>query len=141
MRLQDKFKVGSWLTGNTNKEFRWGTWDCNTFFIELHDMIYNTDDLTRVAEQYSNRSGAIRFLKGLGLSPGQWLAIRSYKKHSGIPNKWKDGDVALVEHRRYASVYFYFNGAFWTVPEGEKLQGYTPASVENAMTSWWRKDG
>ena len=138
--MQDKFKTGSWITGRRDTEFRWGFWDCNTFFIEWHDMIYNRNDLEGVQNHYSSKTGAKAYMVKLGLTPGQWLHIRNYKKGSGNTT-WKDGDVALIEHKWYASVYVYFDGAFWTVPENKKLTGYTPEAVEKHMTSWWRKNG
>lgn len=141
MNTQQKIKTGAWISGRVDKPFRWGTWDCNTFFIEWHDMIYSTDDLSRVAEQYASKSGAKAFMRKLALTPGQWLHMRSYKKQTEKKKTWQAGDVALIEHKWYATVFVYFDGAFWSVPEEGQLTGYTPKAVTKHITSWWRKDG
>lgn len=141
MKLQDKFKLGSWLSRNTDKDFHWGVWDCNIFFVEYHDIMYNTDDLKRIQNKYFDKRSGIRLLRDMKLTSGQWLTLRNYKKSPTKKPKWKDGDIALQEHRLYASVFIYFDGAFWSVTENSTLKGYTPKAVETAMTSWWRKDG
>ena len=138
MQLQDKFKVGSWLTSKQGQAFNWGTWDCNIFFVELHDMLYGTTDLDRVHRKYQDRRSGVRVLREIG-TPAQWLHFKNYKKKTSSHPKWRDGDIATIDQRLYYSVYFYFDGAFWTVPEEGQLTGYTPASVENVMTAWWRK--
>ena len=140
MRLQDKFKLGSFITGKMGQDFHWGINDCNTFFIELHDMLYNTKDLERVKEQYNNKRTAIQFLKNLSITPAQWLYMRHYRKLEG-EYEWEDGDVAIHQHKVYASVYVYFDGAFWTVPEDKTMTGYHPKAFDNINLVGWRKNG
>lgn len=140
MRLQDKFKIGSWLTSNTGRDFHWGIWDCNVFFVLLHDHLYGTTDADRVVGKYHDKRSGIRLLRDMGLTSAQWLHLKGYEKCTGT-KRFKDGDVAIIDHKRYASVYFYFDGAFWTVQEDKELTGYHPDSVADVLTSWWRKDG
>ena len=140
MKLQDKFKLGSFITGKMGQDFHWGINDCNTFFIELHDKLYGTDDLKRVQEKYFDKRTAIQFLKDLGITPAQWLYMRNYRKLEDN-FRWTDGDVAIHQHKTYASVYVYFNGAFWTVPEGKVMTGYHPKAFEKIKLTGWRKDG
>lgn len=140
MNTQDKFRLGSFITRKTGQDFAWGVNDCNTFFIELHDLLYGTTDLDRVKAQYRNRHQAVKFLKQLGLTPAQWLYMRDY----GViqdPVDWQDGDVAIIQHRVFASVYVYFNGAFWTVPEGQQMRGYHPEALANQPVTGYRKNG
>ena len=132
--------MGSFISGKVGQEFRWGINDCNTFFIELHDKLYGTDDLKRVKQQYINKKTAIKFLKNLGLTPAQWLHIRNYSQIKGKKD-WQDGDVLTIQHKIYASVYVYFDGAFWTVPEEQTMRGYHPDSFTNVTYTGWRKNG
>jgi len=145
MRLQDKFKLGSFITGKIDQEFRWGQNDCNTFFIELHDKLYGTNDLSRVVDQYFDRNTAKKFLTDLGLTPAQWLHMRNYRRIPDLISKsnnfWQDGDVAIFQHKVFASVYVYFDGAFWTVPEGQTMKGYHPDALTKHNIQGWRKDG
>ena len=140
MRLQEKFKLGSYITGKIDQEFRWGLNDCNTFFIELHDKIYGTNDLPRVKNKYFDRHTANRFLRDLGQTPAQWLHFRNYRKLPGLDN-WQDGDVVIFQHKVFASVYVYFDGAFWTVPEGQTMRGYHPDALTKHKIQGWRKNG
>lgn len=140
MKTQDKFIMGSFITRKTGQDFYWGINDCNTFFIELHDELYGTDDLKRVKEQYANRPEAVKFMKNLGLTPAQWLHMRNYRKLED-KFRWTDGDVGIIQHKVFASVYVYFNGAFWTVPEGEKMKGYNPKAFKDQPIVGFRKNG
>ena len=140
MNTQNKFKLGNWITGNMNKEFYWGQWDCNIFFVEYHDMLYGTDDLKRIRNMYFDKRSGIRLLRDMKLTPNQWLTIRGYKQQDGTQTH-TDGDLAVLNHKFYASVYIYFNGAFWSVQENVGLKGFTKEAVEKVNPTWWRKDG
>ena len=139
MRIQDQFKIGTFIAEKTDQAFRWGVNDCNTFFIELHDRLYGSRDLERVRNQYTDRSTARAFLKKLGLTPAQWLHMRNYSKISNTD--WQPGDVAILQHQVFASVYVYFDGAFWTVPEGKSITGYRPEALTKHDIQGWRKNG
>lgn len=139
LKMQQKFIAGNYITNKMGKDFEWGVNDCNTFFIELHDLLYETEDLPRVKEQYSTRKGAIKFLKDLQLTPAQWLTLRDYKKLKATNPQYQDGDVLLLPMRVYSSVFFYFNGALWTFPEGKELRGYAPKAFNKLEKTVWRK--
>ena len=140
MNTQDKFKMGSWISGHIDTEFHWGHWDCNIFFVAYHDMMYGTKDLDRVVNQYFDKRSGIRLLKNMGLTPNQWLHMKDYSKISENTKK-KDGDLAVLDHKLYASVYIYYNGAYWSVQENVGLAGYTPSAIKKAKPTWWRKNG
>jgi hypothetical protein len=139
LKMQQKFIAGNYITNKMGKDFEWGVNDCNTFFIELHDLLYETDDLPRVKEKYSTRKGAMKFLKDLKLTPAQWLTLRDYKKLKANNPQYQDGDVLLLPQRVYSSVFFYFNGALWTFPEGKELRGYAPKAFNKLEKTVWRK--
>jgi hypothetical protein len=139
MKLQDKFKLGNYISSKTDEPFIWSHNDCNTFFIEFHDMMYGTDDLKRIKDKYHDRRAAIKFQKTM-VSPAQWLHLKGYEKISA-PYNWQDGDVAVNQHKYYASGFIYFDGAFWTVVEGKTLTGYAPEAMEPHITNGWRKIG
>ena len=141
MNTQEKFKLGSWISRNTGQDFHWGVWDCNIFFVEYHDMMYGTNDLDRIYKKYIDRRSGIRLLKSMGLTSTQWLTIKGYKQLKTTPKKLLPGDVAVLDHKLYASVYIYFEGAWWSVQEDTGLRGYTPDAVKKAKPTWWRKDG
>lgn len=139
MNIQDGLKLRSIIQGKAGQPFEWGVHDCNTFFIDIHDKLYGTTDMKDVLHQYTNRKGAIAFLKNkLKLTSAQWLYFRNYRKQTGEV-EWQNGDIALIEHKIYASVYIYCNGVFWTVPEQQELLAYESSAVESQMTSAWRK--
>jgi hypothetical protein len=140
MNIQDSLKLRDIIKKQAGKEFEWGVHDCNTFFIDIHDKMYGSQDIEKVKHQYSNRRGAIVFLnKTLKLTAAQWLHFRKYKKITAKKPKWTAGDVVLIENPAYSSVYIYSEGAFWTVPEGSELVAYDPSAVAKEMTSAWRK--
>jgi hypothetical protein len=45
----------------------------------------------------------------------------------------------LLPQRVYSSVFFYFNGALWTFPEGKELRGYAPKAFNKLEKTVWRK--
>jgi hypothetical protein len=136
MDLQQQIKMGAFISKRQGMEFQWGVNDCNTFFIEMHDYVYGTDDFeTRVKEKYNDKRSAIQFMKDLGLTPGQWLALRDYTKLTSQNPQYRNGDVAIVTHKQnlYACVWVYYEGAFWGVPEGEEIQGYKPSMMRRII--------
>lgn len=139
MNIQNSLKLRSIIKGQAGKPFEWGVHDCNTFFIDIHDKMYGTTDIQKVKNQYSDRRSAIKFLRDqLKLTPAQWLHFRNYVPIAE-PGNWVAGDVVLIQHPVYASVYIYSEGAFWTVPENSELVAYTTGAVESQLTSAWRK--
>lgn len=135
MNLQQKFKLGSYITSKKGQPFQWGINDCNTFFTEYSDMFYNTEDTKRIKGQYLDRRSGIKFWRNLGLTPAQWLHMRGWEK---IDDDYADGDIIVFERKAYSSVYIYFDGAFWTVAENEECKGYHPTAFENLKTQGWR---
>jgi len=139
MNIQNSLKLRSIIKSQAGKPFEWGVHDCNTFFIDIHDKMYGTNDIQQVRDQYATRRGAIKFLRDrLKLTPAQWLHFRNYIAIEDT-SKWMPGDVALIQHPTYASVYIYCEGVFWTVPEDGELVAYEKSAVESQLTSAWRK--
>jgi len=140
LTLQQKLKMNHHIHGLVGQEFRWGFNDCNLFLIKLFDYVNGTNRAERIENQYWDRRSAVEFHKRLGLTPSQWLHLNGFEKieHDG---EWQDGDVAIHQHKIYATAYVYFNRAVWTVPEGKSLTGYAPVALEPHITSYWRYNG
>jgi len=68
-----------------------------------------------------------------------WLHLRDYKELKAKNPQWENGDVVTIERGYYASVYVYFEGAFWTVPEGQEIKGYHPKAFKKLEKRNWRK--
>jgi len=140
LTLQQKLQINDYLVKCTGSAFQWGINDCNTFAIQIFDIINNTNKLDKVKEKYYNKRSAIKFQKEY-LSPRQIMHVNKFTELTDIDFEWQDGDVALVEHKYYATAYVYFNRVFWSVPEEQELTAYDPDTVKCAMTSGWRHNG
>ena len=140
LSLQQKLKMNHHIQGLIGQDFRWGFNDCNLFLIKLFDYVNDTNKAEQIVNQYHDRSSAIAFHRRLGLSPAQWLHLNGFEKRD-YNGEWQDGDVAIHQHKVYATAYVYFNRAAWTVPEGKKLTGYHPTALEPHITSYWRYNG
>jgi hypothetical protein len=140
MELQQQLKMGSFISKRTGKAFEWNVNDCNTFFIEMHDYVYGTTDYEdKVKGAYSHKEGAKEFMRNLKITPAMWLHLRDYKELKAKNPQWENGDVVTIERGYYASVYVYFEGAFWTVPEGQEIKGYHPKAFKKLEKRNWRK--
>ena len=137
MNLQEQIKMAAFISRREGDAFDWGKNDCNTFFIEMHDYVYGTQDMLKIQHQYGTRRGAIEFMRRLKLSPAQWLFLRGYRKMTepGFIN----GDVVIHDHKVYATVFVYFEGVFWSVQENTECQAYTVAAVTAQPHQGWRK--
>lgn len=138
MKTQQQLKMAAFISRHAGEAFAWGTNDCNTFFIEMHDYVYGTTDMLKVKNHYGSRRGACEFMRKLGLTPGQWLHLRGYKRITSA-DAWQNGDVATHNHRLYATVFVYFEGVFWSVQEETECAAYTVEAVTSAEHQGWRK--
>jgi len=68
-----------YLAQKRHVPFEWGKHDCNTFVVEFHDLLYNTDHLKKLKGKYSTLCGAIRFIKRT-LNAQQWFHSAGYYK-------------------------------------------------------------
>ena len=46
MHLQRRIKLASIISQYAETEYEWGQNDCNTFFLDVHDKMYGTRDLS-----------------------------------------------------------------------------------------------
>lgn len=139
MHLQRRIKLASIISQYAETEFERGQNDCNTFFLDVHDKMYGTCDREEVVGKYDDLKSGIRYLKKkVKLSPHQWMMARHYAVLRD--RDVKVGDVALIEHRGYATAFIYSDGAWWTMLERTGgLNGVSTPDMLLQATSVWRK--
>ena len=137
MTLQQQLAMSSFIARNLNRKFAWGQWDCNLFFVELHDYVYGTRDRLRIIDKYDSAKTAFRFYRDFGVTGTQWMRLKGYE--AILAHEVQEGDVALESTKLYAVPFVFHNGSFWTLVEGAQLAGYTTQAVAQAAVSYWRK--
>ena len=116
MNTQQKLISARYIADHLNQEHAWGTIDCCTVFLGWHDRVWGTDKQRDVVDNYNSRRGAIEFYKRMKLSWRQWLHINKYEQLVPL-QRVTEGDIAVLDHRLFPTVYIYHNGAFWTMSE------------------------
>ena len=87
-------KLAWYLAKKRSAKFEWGRNDCNTFIVEMHDTLYNTNFLPRLWEKYDSLLSAVRFSKRNIQAPN-WLTEAGYRPT--LSPVRQDGEVLLEQ--------------------------------------------
>lgn len=120
MKAQQKLIGAKYIADLLSKDHVWGTMDCCTVFLGYHDAVWSADKQSEVVGHYNDRKGAMRFYKRMKLTWRQWLFINKYEKLDSS-NHLTEGDIAVLDHKLFPTVYIYHNGVFWTMSEDRDL--------------------
>ena len=136
MKLQQHLILAKYIANLHGKDHTWGSMDCCTVFLECHDALWDTDKAKPVKGKYHNKGSAIEFYKNMKLTWRQWLHTNKYRK---VEDDLKEGDIAVLDHKVFPSIYIYHNKAFWTMSEDRNLIGVDPETLtEHKNVSFWR---
>lgn len=136
MNLQQKLTVATYIGQLVNKTHDWGNVDCCTVFLQYHDALWGTEKAKEVIGRYKDRKGAMNFYKNMKLTWRQWLFVNKYEKVDGA---LEEGDVAVLDHKLFPTVYIYHNGAFWVMSEEQNLSAFDAQLLrDHAQVSVWR---
>lgn len=136
MNLQQKLISAKYIAEHTARDHVWGETDCCTVFLNYHDAIWGTDKAKDVVGKYKGRRGAINFYKNMKLTWRQWLFMNNYEEKTG---KLAEGDIAVLDHVLFPTVYIYHNGVFWTMSEDRDFVGVDATVLKkHDNVSVWR---
>lgn len=138
MKLQQNLILAKYIANLHGKDHRWGELDCCTVFLECHDALWGTDKAKPVKGKYHSKGSAVSFYKNMKLTWRQWLFTNNYRQ---VEDDLKEGDIAVLDHRLFPTVYIYHNKAFWTMSEDRNLVGVdaTALQLNKAVTVWRHK--
>lgn len=136
MKLQQKLAYAGWHAQQQNKEFIRGEQDCLTSFLEMHDTVYGTDALKDIHSKYWDTRSAIRFYREFNLTWRQWLTINKWTEVEGTG---QEGDIRVVDSKRYPTVYQKHNGYWWTQHEQHGWASFTDNAWDGGNYTHWRR--
>lgn len=130
MNAEKTTQLALWLSTKRHTRYEWGRNDCNTFVMEMHDHLWNTNYLGLIAEKYETRTGAARFAKRWPSAPAQ-LSSMGYKP--GI--RPTTGDVLLQNYGTYYAAWIVLGSEAYSMAED---RGFVAAklSAVNDYTIW-----
>lgn len=135
MNTQKKLQSAAYVARKLNADHEWGKDDCCTVFLEWYDYIWGAQEAVAVLEKYNSKRGAIRFYKEMKLSWRQWLFLHKFEQ----TDEPQEGDVAVLDHKLYPTVYIIHNGAGWYMDEERGYTGVALGALElHEDVTFWR---
>lgn len=137
MRINRVIKHSAFISKMEGKPFEWGTLDCMQFLFAWYDAVFNTKLQEKIYQQYNSPISAMKFWKDYPMTVKQWMYLRKFDQiNNDDPSK--EGDVRIVEQKKYPSAYIYHNGYWFGVEEGHKVSAYTVNAFRRLPHTTWR---
>ena len=138
MNTQQKLTGARYIADHLTRNHAWGTMDCCTMFLGYHDAVWGKEKSKDVVGKYADKGSAMRFYKRMKLTWRQWLFMNGYEKHEG---KLAEGDIAVLDHKLFPTVYIYHNGTFWTMSEDRDMLSVDSKAMKSHenVTVWRHK--
>lgn len=124
-------KLGKYLATKRHQEFEWGRNDCNTFVMEMHDAVHDTDVLKQIYEKYTTMRTAMIFSKRVIGTAEDKLVELGYTKRI----KATSGDVLLQDGKFYTTAWIVLDKIAYSMHEQHGCMMVETRALDN-YTVW-----